>query len=203
MIEQGYDTVPDRSPLATAAVAAVVIGGSGCFAVGFRHAVEWTLEGYGDSPSSTTVAHALPAVVVVTVVVTAVLVAAALGRVAERQRPGGSGLAAIAASARGEPRRLSSLATALRVTGISGVAVGLVSLGRETAIIEAGGGFGAAVGRRTGGKGDAMSVAAISAAFAAASTRRWRLRSTSKSTSGSAGADGRRASPSPGRSGVI
>lgn len=168
VIVDGYDKVPDRSPVVTVALVAAVATAAAAFAEGFRRGAEWLIERYADAESSTGAARELAPGVVVVVVATVVVLAAAIGRRAARRRPGGSGLEALAASARGEPRRISAVATGYRVTAIWSVAAGLVSLGRESAIIEAGGAMGSVTGRRTGGKGDAMALAGIAAAFAAA-----------------------------------
>lgn len=168
MVDDGYDTVPDRPVGATVALVALVVTASAAVAEGFRRTAQWAVELYAGTESSTAAADELSPVLVAALVATAVLVAAALGRRASRRWPGASGLEAVAASARGEPRRISATATSDRVAAIWAVAAGLVSIGRETAIIEAGGAVGAKAGRRTGGKGDAMAVAGIAAAFAAA-----------------------------------
>lgn len=168
MEDRGFDTRPDRHPAATVALVAVVVVATAAFAEGFRRSAEWVIEWYSGAAGSTGAAGKLAPWIVGALVTSVVLVAAAIERHATRIRPGGSGLAAIAASARGEGRRISSTATAYRAGAIWTVAGGLVSLGRESAIIETGGALGAVTGRRSGGKGDAMAVAGIAAGFAAA-----------------------------------
>lgn len=168
MIEAGFDTVPARRPVATAALVVVVAAASAAFAHGFKLAAEWVMDLYAGSESSTGAAHRLAPLAVGIVVVIVVLVSAELARLATKLRPGGSGLEAIAASARGESRRISVVATLHRSSAIWLNAAGLVSIGRETAIIETGGALGSVVGRKSGGKGDSMAVAGIAAAFAAA-----------------------------------
>ncbi|MFV0309482.1 MAG: chloride channel protein [Desertimonas sp.] len=166
--DAGFDTVPARHPATTAALVAAVVAASAAFAHGFKLAAEWALDTYGGSQHSTAAAHRLAPLAVGIIVVVAVLVSAELAKRAARLRPDGSGLEAIAASARGERRRISVVATLHRATGIWLNAAGLVSIGRETAIIETGGALGSVVGRKSGGKGDSMAVAGIAAAFAAA-----------------------------------
>jgi len=168
MEDRGYDTIPDRHPFATVALLVMVVTVTACFAEGFRRSAEWVIEWYSGTPSPTGAASALNPWIVGCLVTVIVLAAAAVERRAVRIRPGGSGLAAIAASARGEGRRISSTATTYRAGAIWGVASGLVSLGRESAIVETGGALGAVSGRLSRGKGDAMAVAGIAAGFAAA-----------------------------------
>lgn len=168
MEDRGFDTRPHRHPLTTVALVAVVVVVTAAFAEGFRRSAEWVIEWYSGAHTSTDAADDLGPWIVGALVTAVVLVAATIERRAVRIRPGGSGLAAIAASARGEGRRISSTATAHRAGAIWGVAAGLVSIGRESAIIETGGALGSAAGRRSGGKGDAMAVAGIAAGFAAA-----------------------------------
>ena len=75
---------------------------------------------------------------------------------------------AIAASARGEDRPISQRATWTRTAATWLETVGLSSVGRESAIVETGGALGSLLGRRTGGRGDALVAAGIASAFAAA-----------------------------------
>ena len=168
MEDRGYDTTPDRHPFATVTLLVLVVTVTACFAEAFRRSAEWVIEWYSGTRSATDAASALNPWIVGCLVTIIVLAAAAVERRAVRIRPGGSGLAAIAASARGEGRRISSTATTFRAGAIWGVASGLVSLGRESAIVETGGALGAVTGRLSRGKGDAMAVAGIAAGFAAA-----------------------------------
>ena len=61
-----------------------------------------------------------------------------------------TGIEAVAASARGEGRDISFRATTLRVAATWIVSAGLVSIGRESAIVESGGSLGSVIGRRSG-----------------------------------------------------
>jgi CIC family chloride channel protein len=79
-----------------------------------------------------------------------------------------TGLEAVAASARGETRHISLRATLVKSAGTWLVTCGLVSIGRESAIVETGGAMGSAVGRWSRGRGDALAAAGIAAAFATA-----------------------------------
>ena len=69
------------------------------------------------------------------------------GRTAPASRPWPRRLAARAATSR-------SVRRALRVAATWIVSAGLVSIGRESAIVESGGSLGSVVGRRSGGRGD-------------------------------------------------
>ncbi len=63
---------------------------------------------------------------------------------------------------------MSLRATVVRVLGTFIVSAGLVSIGRESALVESGGVAGAVAGRRSGGRGDALATAGLAAAFASA-----------------------------------
>jgi CIC family chloride channel protein len=63
---------------------------------------------------------------------------------------------------------MSFRATALRVLATFVVSAGLVSIGRESALVESGGVTGAVAGRESRGRGDALASAGIAAAFASA-----------------------------------
>ena len=106
--------------------------------------------------------------VVFVVVTGSVILAAALGRYAQRNWSQHVGVEAVAASARGEGRSISLRATMVQSLATWTVFSGMVSIGRESAIIETGGAVGAVLGRKSGGRGDALAVAGIAAAFAAA-----------------------------------
>ncbi len=126
--------------------------------------IEWATEQSGPTSAAS---HLDPPVVFV-VAATAIVVGTGLGRQALSRWPGRVGLHALAASTRGEDRAISLRATALRSTGTWVASVGLVSIGRESAIIETGGSIGSYLGRRFGGRGAALSAGGIAAAFASA-----------------------------------
>ena len=146
---------------------AVVLVAAG-FAHLFKETSQLVLEFYADSRDPTAAATSLPRLVVFATVTVAVIVAATLGRFVEKHWSEHVGVEAVASSARGEDRSISLRATGVRVVATWIVSSGLVSIGRESAIIESGGAVGAVAGRRFRGRGDAMATAGIAAAFAAA-----------------------------------
>src|SRR5690606_10816638 len=89
-------------------------------------------------------------------------------RFVEVHRASGTGIEALAASARGEGRRISLRASGLRALATWFASAGMTSIGRESAIIEMGGAVGTVAGRRSGGRGDGLATAGIAAAFTAA-----------------------------------
>ena len=89
--------------------------------------------------------------VVAMVVAVAVVVAAVLGAIARRRAGERIGLTAVAAAARGEGTGPSVRGTLLEGGATWVASTGLASLGRELAIVEAGGAFGAASGRQLPG----------------------------------------------------
>ena len=164
----GFDTVPERPALVTVALFAVVVVASTVVATLFKESALWVVRVYGDFRDPTRVAASVPKVVTALIVMAAVLAATALGRIAATRWPHRSGLEAIAATARGEDRRISLRATVVRSTGTWLTVVGLVPIGRESAIMELGGAIGSSVARRFRGRGAAMAAAGIAAAFATA-----------------------------------
>ena len=80
-----------------------------------------------------------------------VLAAAAIGYLVQRRWSERFGIEAVAASARGEGRSMSFRATVLRVLATFTVSAGLVSIGRESALVESGGVTGAVTGRERAG----------------------------------------------------
>lgn len=164
----GYDFSPARPPLATLALFAIVTFAASSLAHFFKSAVHRVLEFYADRSDSTTASAAIGRVTVFVVATSCVVVAAVVGHVVQGRWAGRVGIEAIAASARGEHRRISFRATVLRVLATFTVSAGLVSIGRESAIVESGGVIGSVAGQRSGGRGDAMAAAGISAAFASA-----------------------------------
>ena len=106
--------------------------------------------------------------VVVLVVAVAVVVAAMLGAIARRRAGDRIGLTAVAAAARGEGTGPSMRGTFLEGGATWVASTGLASLGRELAIVEVGGAFGAASGRKLQGFGPSLAAGGIAAAFASA-----------------------------------
>lgn len=164
---EGFDTLPDRHPAVTVLLVAIVVVASAGAAVGFKESALWIVEAYGDSRDVTRAAELHPWLVF-GIVTAATLFAAVLGRLGGERWPRESGLEAIAASARGEDRRISLRATLVRASAVWVCVVGLVPIGREGALMETGGAIGSTLGRRFGGRGAAMATSGISAAFAAA-----------------------------------
>ncbi len=164
----GFDTPPRRHSAATALILVAVIVVASTIAVAFKESSLWAIERLGHGRAATDAASNESPLFVGTLVAGAVLAAAALGHHVTRRWPGRSGLDAIAATTRGEERRISFRATTIRSTGTWIMTAGLVSVGRESAILEAGGAVGSSLGRRFGGRGAAMATAGIAAAFATA-----------------------------------
>lgn len=168
MTPSGYDFRPARPALATAALFVVVVVVASTIASVFRWAVHRLVEYYAHFSDPTRAAAWLPKVVLFAVAAGSVAIAATIGYAVRRRWASRTGIEAVAASARGEGRSISFRATWLRVAATWIVSAGLVSIGRESAIVEAGGSLGSVVGRRSGGRGDSMAAAGIAAAFAAA-----------------------------------
>jgi len=164
----GYDVRPARPALATAALFVVVVVGASAIAYLFRWLLRRLIEYYAHFSDPTRAAASLNSVVLCAVAAGSVAAAAAIGWFVQRHWANRTGIEAVAASARGEGRSISFRATWLRVAATWIVSAGLVSIGRESAIVESGGSLGSVVGRRSGGRGDAMAAAGIAAAFAAA-----------------------------------
>jgi CIC family chloride channel protein len=164
----GFDVRPARPLPLTLVLCAVVILIASAFAHLFRDTSQHVLEWYADAKDPTRAAADLRRVVLFAVVTTSVISAAILGGFVKRRWSEHVGVEAVGSSARGEGRSISLRATGIRAFATWTVSSGLVSIGRESAIIETGGAVGAVIGRRSGGRGDAMATAGIAAAFAAA-----------------------------------
>lgn len=164
----GFDFQPSRPRWLTALLFVVVLLAATGFAHLFRASAKWVIHWYGGSKDPTVAADTLSRPVVAAIVLGAVLVAAGLGWIVDRKWRQRVGIEAVAASARDEPTRISIRATITRTVATWVASAGLVSIGRESAIIESGGALGATIGRKTGGKGDTLAATGIVAAFAAA-----------------------------------
>lgn len=164
----GFDEHPQRHQLVTFGLFLVVVAASAGVAVGFKEAAHWLIEAWGGSGDPTSVADRFRWLVTGVVVAAVTIGAAVVGRGAEQRWPGQSGLDAIAATARGETRRISLRATLFRSAATFVSVVGLVPIGRESAIIETGGAIGSTLGRRFRGRGASMATAGIAAGFATA-----------------------------------
>jgi CIC family chloride channel protein len=164
----GFDVVPQRPAVLTVCLFAAVVFVATGFAHLFRDAIHRVLEWYGDSTDPTAVADSLHVAVVFGIVTATVALAAALGLLVEHRLGRRLGIEAVAASARGESRRISVRATIVRTVATWSVSAGLTAIGRESAIVETGGALGSVAARRLGGRGDAMAAVGIAAAFSAA-----------------------------------
>ena len=154
----GFDEHPQRHQLVTFGLFLVVVAASAGVAVGFKEAAHWLIEAWGGSGDPTSVADRFRWLVTGVVVAAVTIGAAVVGRGAEQRWPGQSGLDAIAATARGETRRISLRATLFRSAATFVSVVGLVPIGRESAIIETGGAIGSTLGRRFRGRGASMAT---------------------------------------------
>ena len=164
----GFDVRPERPFLATGALFVIVIVAAAAFAHWYRESLGWAIEAATGTGSPPAAARTSARLVVFAVVATVVAVAATINHFVEQRWSHRVGVEAVAASARGEDRRISFVATGLRAAATWLVSSGMVSIGRESAIIETGGAVGAVGARRFGGRGDTMAAAGIAAAFAAA-----------------------------------
>lgn len=160
--------LPGRPAAVTAALLVAVVAAASGFAHYFRESLHWIIELYGSSRSPVGAARHLSWWVVFAIATSAVAVAAAIGAAVERRWSGHVGVESVAASARGDGRQISAIATVLRTAATWIISFSMVSIGRETAIIETGGAIGAVSARRLRGRGDTMAAAGIAAAFAAA-----------------------------------
>jgi CIC family chloride channel protein len=163
-----FDVRPARPALVTAVLFVFVVFAASGFAYVFRWALHRIVERYADHADPTRAASSLDSITLFLIAAGSVAIAATIGHAVQRQWANRTGIEAVAASARGEGRNISFRATWLRVAATWIVSAGLVSIGRESAIVESGGSLGSVVGRRSGGRGVALAAAGIAAAFAAA-----------------------------------
>jgi len=164
----GFDEYPQRHGLVTIGLFVVVVAASVGVAVGFKRSAHWLIDIWGGSGDPSAVASRFRWLVTGLVVAAVTITAATIGRMAERRWTGHFGIEAVAASARGEHRRIMMRATLVRAAATYLSVVGLVPIGRESAIIETGGAIGSTLGRRFRGRGATMATAGIAAAFATA-----------------------------------
>ena len=154
--------------LATAPLVAAV----GVAAAGFARAFRWLIGqatvALSGRPDPVEAAGALPRWQTAMVVSAGVLAAVAIGRLAARRYRERLGVAAVAAAARGEGPGPSLAGSLTRATGTLAASATLTSIGRESAIIEAGGSLGAAAARLTRRPVAPLATAGIAAAFSAA-----------------------------------
>ncbi|NLA35060.1 MAG: chloride channel protein [Actinobacteria bacterium] len=164
----GYHAPPPRSPWLTLLLFLVVVVSAAAVAHLFRDAAERVVEWYSDQPDPISAASSARWLILFGIVSISVFAAAWLGRSVEQRWPSSTGIEAVAASARGERRRISLRASGARAVATWIAATGLSSIGRESAIIEMGGAIGTTAGRRSRGRGDALATAGIAAGFASA-----------------------------------
>lgn len=150
-----------------AALLFVVAVAAAVFANLFQRSAEWTLDRFHGASEPISAARAADWWVVALSVAGTLLFAVAAARGAQRFGSGQTGLHHIAAAARGESDGPSIRSTAVRSSGTWAVSAGLVSIGRESAIIEMGGSFGTVAGRH-GRFSPSLATAGIVAAFATA-----------------------------------
>lgn len=168
MQPSGFDVRPDRRVATTALLLVAVVTFAGAFAHWFRESLGWAIEFYSDATTPPAAASSFDRLTVAAIAAVAVAIAATIGTFVERRWSDHVGVEAVASSARGEGRRISMVASGWRALATWISSASMVSIGRESAIIEAGGAVGASSARRLGGKGDTMAAAGIAAAFAAA-----------------------------------
>ena len=164
----GFHVSPARPPFVTFVLFLVVVVVASATAHVFRLFLREVLRFYSDRSDATAASTKLSTATLFVLATASVLAAAAIGRFVQRRWPERSGIEAIAASARGDGHSISFRATVLRVVATFIVSAGLVSIGRESTLVESGGVTGAVAGRTTGGRGDALASAGIAAAFASA-----------------------------------
>jgi chloride channel protein, CIC family len=155
------------SPLVVAAT--VCVGAAAAwFANGFRSAMLWVTNQISGQRDAVEAVRSLGPWRTMAITFVGLLVAAWLGSVAQRWRNDGLGIAAVADSVQGVDRGPSVPGTMVRSGATWVAAATTASLGRESAIIEAGAALGAATGRRVGRRGAQFAATGITAAFAAA-----------------------------------
>ena len=147
--QTGFDVPPARPPIVTFLLFLVVVVLASTIAHLFREFLSSVIRFYSDRSDPTTASTKLSTATLFVVATASVLVAAAIGRVVQQRWPDRFGIEAIAASARGDDRSISFRATLLRVFATFVVSAGLVSIGRESALVESGGVAGAVVGRES------------------------------------------------------
>lgn len=164
----GFDTVPERPVPVTVILFLIVVTLSATTAAAFKESALWTIERLSGLRNPTTAAAHLGFVRTALIVATATVISACLARYAAHRWPGRQGLEAVAASARGETRSISLAGTSVRATATWLTVVGMLPIGRESAILETGGAIGSWVGRHTRGHGATLATAGIAASFATA-----------------------------------
>ncbi|HQY15903.1 MAG TPA: chloride channel protein [Ilumatobacteraceae bacterium] len=149
--------------------AALVVGvAAACFAAAFRRSAFWVTEHVAGSSDPTVAASNLAVAERLAIIGGALVLAWLLARTSMRLARNRLGLAQLAAAARGEGAA-PSLGCTLLHSGSTWIATaGMLSIGRESAIIETGGAIGAAVAGSDAPRRPSLIAAGVAAAFAAA-----------------------------------
>lgn len=150
--------------LAVLAVAAIASG----FAHLFREAIFAVVEFLYDKKNATDGIKAANRIVPFVTIAAGVLLARALNSRAQKKHAGHVGLHTVGNSARGEHPTVSLPGTLTRSVATLVACMPGTSLGRESAILEAGGAIGAFIGRLVPGGAPAVTTAGVAATFSAA-----------------------------------
>lgn len=127
-----------------------------------------TIEGISSKHNSTLVVRGIASIKVVLIIATVVIAARFISKVATKWRHERLGLETISHAANGEGEGPSVRATLLRSSATLMASFGATSIGRESAILEAGGAFGFFAGKKLRGMAPALAAGGIAAAFATA-----------------------------------
>jgi CIC family chloride channel protein len=150
--------------LAVLAVAAIASG----FAHLFREAIFAVVEFLYDQKNATDGIKAANRIVPFVTIAAGVLLARVLNSRAQKKHAGHVGLHTVGNSARGEHPEVSLPGTLTRSVATLVACMPGTSLGRESAILEAGGAIGAFIGRLVPGGAPAVTTAGVAATFSAA-----------------------------------
>lgn len=150
--------------LAVLAVAAIASG----FAHLFREAIFAVVEFLYDEKNATDGIKAANRIVPFVTIAAGVLLARALNSRAQKKHAGHVGLHTVGNSARGEHPTVSLPGTLTRSVATLVACMPGTSLGRESAILEAGGAIGAFIGRLVPGGAPGVTTAGVAATFSAA-----------------------------------
>jgi chloride channel protein, CIC family len=150
--------------LAVLAVAAIASG----FAHLFREAIFAVVEFLYDQKNATDGIKAANRIVPFVTIAAGVLLARVLNSRAQKKHAGHVGLHTVGNSARGEHPTVSLPGTLTRSVATLVACMPGTSLGRESAILEAGGAIGAFIGRLVPGGAPAVTTAGVAATFSAA-----------------------------------
>ncbi len=127
-----------------------------------------TIEGINNKHNATLVVRGIASFKVVLIIAAVITVSRFISKAATRWRHERLGLETISHAANGEGEGPSVRATLLRSSATLVASFGATSIGRESAILEAGGAIGFFAGRRLRGMAPALAAGGIAAAFATA-----------------------------------